>query len=97
MTVSYTDPDGTGSNYGVEVELWKLNKSTGAQTPVVQGGGTVFDFTSGSWSNTSFVSHDLAPGPTSLDYSTYVYFAQITMWRTSTAQSVYIMSTELNY
>jgi hypothetical protein len=77
MTVGYVDPDGLGTDYQVDVELERTNKSTGVTT-------VVKTFDSSSFSSTGRTSHSIAFTHT-FDFTNYAYFVSLDVIRGDTA------------
>lgn len=79
MVVGYQDPDGTGTNYQVDAQLYRVLKSTGAY-------GLIKTFDSSSFSGTGATSHSVTFTHT-FDFTNYAYWVELTLTRGDTASN----------
>jgi len=79
LTVGYVDPDGTGTDYQVDVQLLRVAKSTGT-TYIIK------TFDSSSYTATGATSKSITFTHT-FDFTNYAYFCTATVTRGDTSQS----------
>lgn len=79
LTVGYVDPDGTGIDYQVDVQLVRVNRGTGAT-------GIIKTFDSSAFVGTGPTSHSISFNH-NFDFTNYAYYLSVSVSRADTAQS----------
>jgi hypothetical protein len=88
LTVGYQDPDGTGINYQVDVQLVRVNKSTGVSSTI-----KVFD--SSAFATTAATSKSVTFTHT-FDFTNFAYFVTPILNRADTAQNPTVWFVQLH-